>query len=190
MRHRLNRPGTLELWIDEAHDRFGENSGREVRDIPKTPKSLMQGEGADIVILTGEELLDRIVAVDPQVQRRFSKMRLERVTEATRGPVLWRLIEDDCWKVDIRPPGRCDLIGRLVHGGRGRFGRCIEGTVNAIGVALREGATTLGISHFAEGWAFQEGCEPGGNVFLSPRWMDLELDMDVGLPPVVRDHTT
>ena len=63
-----------------------------------------------------------------------------------------------------------------MHASRYRFGRCIENTVNAIEDALHNGDAALDVQHFAESWAMQEGCDPGGNVFLAPRWREIDLD--------------
>ena len=47
-----------------------DGSTREIEDMLKTLKSLMQGEGAVIVVLTGSETLWQIASYDDQVKRR------------------------------------------------------------------------------------------------------------------------
>ena len=176
VRKRLQLLGMVVLWIDEAHDLFHTASTREIEDMLKTLKSLMQGDGAVIVILTGVESLWQIASFEPQVQRRYSKIRLPPVCEATDGDDVWRLICGYCVKAGLAPPDRGDLVGRLMHASRYRFGRCIENTVNAIEDALHNGDEALDVQHFAESWAMQEGCDPGGNVFLAPQWREIDLD--------------
>jgi len=176
VRQRLRLRGTVVLWIDEAHDLFESASSREISDMLKTLKALMQGEGAVIVILTGIESLWRIASFDDQVKRRFGKIALPAVTSPADGERLWRLIEKFCARAGLEAPERGDLVDRLIHAGRARFGRCIEQIINAIEVALREGATRLEITHFATAFTMQEGCDPGDNVFLAPRWSQIDLD--------------
>ena len=70
VRYRLQLLKTVVLWIDEAHDLFRNGSAREIEDMLKSLKSLMQGEGAVIVVLTGSETLWQIASYDDQVKRR------------------------------------------------------------------------------------------------------------------------
>jgi len=175
VRQRLQELGTVVLWIDEAHDLFKPGASRETRDILDTFKILMQDEGAVIIVLSGIETLWQITSADEQVKRRFSKIGLPAVNATKDGALLWRLIEHFCASAELSVPARADLVERLIHASRARFGRCIEQLIHAIEVALLQGAETLDIQHFAEAWAMQEGCAPGENVFLSPRWSRIDL---------------
>jgi hypothetical protein len=38
-----------------------------------------------------------------------------------------------------------------------------------------KGDSQLSRDHFAEAWVVQEGCEPGGNVFVSQKWSQINL---------------
>lgn len=172
VRTRLALLGVVVLWIEEAHDLFRNSSQREVEDILKT---LMQGEGAVIVALTGIETLWQIASFDDQVKRRYSKIELPAVTGAADGGAIWKLIGQYCVKAGLEFPERGDLVERLIHASRARFGRCIENIINGIEVALINGDDGLHIRHFAEAWAMAEGCDPGENVFLSPRWLQIDL---------------
>lgn len=176
VRQRMQRLGTVVLWIDEAHDLFRANKPHEIEDMLKTLKALMQGDGAVIVILTGIEILWQIASFDDQVKRRYSKVDLPSVSEATDGKLLWRIIEKYSADAGLEPPEQGDLVARLVHASRGRFGRCIENTINAIETALLAGDEFLDVQHFAEAWGMQEGCALGENVFLSPRWSQIDLN--------------
>lgn len=62
VRHRLQELGTVILWIDEAHDMF--RAGKDIEDILKVLKSVMQGEGAVILVLTGVETLWQMASYD------------------------------------------------------------------------------------------------------------------------------
>lgn len=81
VRARLKMLGVSILWIDEAHDLFCKDSAMLLRAM----KALMQGDEAVIVILSGTERLNEVIRSDPQVQRRFSTMRLHPVSAATDG---------------------------------------------------------------------------------------------------------
>lgn len=58
--------------------------------------------------------------------------------------------------------------------------------VGAIEFALEAGASRLDIAHFAEFWAMQEGCPPGGNVFLAPDWPQIDPDRNEADDPPAR----
>lgn len=174
VRQRLQLLGTAVLWIDEAHDLFLGNA-RESGDILKTLKALMQGEGAVVVILTGVETLWRMTSCDDQVKRRYSKVELPALTAAQDGRSLEGLIAKYASAAGLAAPRDADLPARVIHAGRGRFGRCIETTINAIEIALLERAPALEAGHFAEAFAMAEGCAPAENVFLTPRWSQIDL---------------
>jgi len=176
VRKRLQLLGIVVLWIDEAHDLFGSANRREVDDILKTLKALMQGDGSVIVVLSGVERLWELAQSDAQVKRRFSKLALPPVSPSSDTERLWKLMESYCEQSGLNPPDRDDLVARLIHGSRGLFGRCIENIINAIEDALLNGDDTLDAQHFAESYAMAEGCDPATNVFLAQHWADIDPD--------------
>ncbi|ULB11858.1 TniB family NTP-binding protein [Cereibacter azotoformans] len=180
VRHRLAMFGISMLWIDEAHDLFHENSRREIEDMIATLKSLMQGPGAVSIVLTGTEKLWEIVGVDPQLSRRLTRLTFAPIDETMHGARLCEVIEDFCKRAGLSAPPEQDLVARLIHASRGRFGRCIERTIQAIEEALRNGDRCLDMQHFAEAFMLQEGCAPDRNVFLHPAWRQIDVDA----PPV------
>lgn len=113
-------------------------------------KSMMQGDDAVIVILSGTERLSNIIRSDPQVQRRFSTINLAPVSEATDGDELFGLISDYCARAGLGLDLGDELEGRLCHGARYRFGRCIEIILTSIERALWAGSEVLTDQHFAE----------------------------------------
>lgn len=173
VRFRLRKLGTVVLWIDEAHDLF--RAGKDVEDILKMLKSVMQGEGAVILILTGTEKLWQMASYDDQVKRRYSKVTLPVVSAVTHEKMLRGFINGFCKQAGLVPPTEADLIERLVYASRSRFGRCIEHIIAALEMAALAGDTQVTAQHFAEAWAMQEGAVPGKNVFLSPRWAQIDL---------------
>lgn len=170
---RLRLLGTVVLWIDEAHDLF--RAGKGIEDILKMLKSVMEGEGAVILVLTGIDKLWQMASYDDQVKRRYSKVTMPAISAATHEKSLRSLIQSFCDEVGLLPPGESDLIDRLVYASRHRFGRSIENIVAALEMAVLKGETEVTVQHFAEAWAMQEGVMPGKNVFLSPRWSEIDL---------------
>jgi len=175
-RHRMSLLGIAVLWIDEAHDLFLSGSAREIDEMLKTLKSLMQGDSAVIVILSGTERLKGITSFDPQVSRRFSKIFPPDLQQGADNADLEDLIRSYCAEAGLVPDLTGDLAGRLIHASRKRFGRAIETLIDAIECALREGGDRLGIEHFAEAWGMKEGCPWNENVFVVPDWSSVVLD--------------
>ena len=171
--HRFQLNGTVVLWIDEAHDLF--RKGYETEAMLNTLKWLMQGEHPVIVVLTGVGALGRIAAYDDQVNRRYSKIVQPSVQDAVDGARLRGIFNAYCELAGLKTPSDPDLIPRLIHASRHRFGRCIETMINAIEIALLDRETELRMEHFADNFAMQEGCLPSRNVFVSPMWRDINL---------------
>ena len=146
---------TVALWIDEAHDLFCTDKNLILRAI----KSLMQGDSAVIIILSGTEKLADILRSDPQVQRRFSTLVLPPVdADANREDIL-AIIDAHCEIAGLAAPAEDDLVDRLVHAARRRFGLCIEYSIAAIEQALQQGTDQLDLHHFAAAWALLVGTE-------------------------------
>ncbi|RDC69002.1 AAA family ATPase [Rhodovulum sp. 12E13] len=183
-RIRLKTRGVVVLWIDEVHNLFRTGADRDVREILDAFKSLMQGgDEAVVLILSGTRLLFDMTKIDPETSRRLTKLHMPVLCDAVHGDELRGLIEAYCAKAGLEPPDRGDLVGRLIHGARGAFGRCLDMTINAIEEALTEGHRQLDIQHFADAFAMHEGCDPEGNVFLAPSYADIELDLDPDRDP-------
>lgn len=175
VRVRLACCGAVVLWIDEAHDLFRKRSTSEVEDMLRMLKSLMLGDGAVIVILTGVDALWRIASCDDQVKRRYSKIELPPISNVRDGKALARQIAIFCERAGMAPPTEPDLIPRLIFASRERFGRCIENIIHAIELALKDGADQLDMQHFAEAWTMQEERGFRENVFLAPDWSRIDL---------------
>ncbi|TFL19782.1 TniB family NTP-binding protein [Jannaschia formosa] len=177
-RHRVRTLGTAVLWIDEAHDLFR----RENENILPALKSLMQGDGAVVLILTGTEALDQVIRSDPQVKRRLSTVRIPDVSVEHDRENFESLIEEYCDLVELEAAIESDLVDRLAHGARHQFGRVITTIVEAIEQALVSGDAVLTTQHFAEAYDLKEGCEPDRNVSLLPDWHRIDPDSDPFAP--------
>lgn len=174
VRHRFNLLGTVVLWIDEAHDLFPNGSKSEAPQILKTLKSLMQREGAVIVILSGVESLWDSLLFDEQVERRYQHFELPPVATASDCKLIWRILTSFCDHAGLQTPPRGDLVERLLHAARHRFGLCIEQMISAIEIALTRRDAALDVQHFADAYFKRKGCSIGSNIFLAPRWSSIE----------------
>jgi len=175
VRHHFKLRGTAILWIDEAHDLFGAGSRFKIDVFLKTVRNLMQGDGAVSVVLSGVETLWQIAACDAQVTRRYWRLPLADISPHSDRGALTKVTANFCEAVGMRPPTDEDLVDRLVHASRNRFGRCIENILAALETAALDDADELTINHFAESWGMQEGCAMGQNVFLARHWAKIDL---------------
>lgn len=173
LRERILMLGIVAIWIDEAHDLFCADRNLILRAL----KSLMQGDAAVIVILSGTAALAEVVRSDPQVQRRFTSLILPPVDPDAERDQISGLIETYCQRAGLAPPIERDLIGRLTHAARYRFGRTVETVVNAIECALTNGDDQLDIDHFAQAYAMQEGALLERNVFFVEDWWNIKPDL-------------
>ncbi|MER2510361.1 MAG: ATP-binding protein [Amaricoccus sp.] len=115
VRHRLSHLGIVVLWIDEAQDLFLCRSAREIDDMLKMLKSLMQGDTAVILILSGTERLSEITSYDPQVNRRFTKVVPRDLAIGADEARLSKLVREYASRAEDAV--RCD--GTVVWGRRG-----------------------------------------------------------------------
>ena len=172
VRHRLDLMGCIILWIDEAHDLFNKDSNLILRAL----KTLMQGDGAIIVVLSGTMELANYVRSDPQVQRRFSTLVLPQVTVEHDLERFNAVIANYAAKAGLGWGGNKLIVERLFLASRYVFGRCVETIYCAIEEALLEGASALTLDHFARTWALQEGCSADNNVFMADEWWAIRPD--------------
>lgn len=172
LRHRLQLLGISVLWIDEAQDLFCADRKLILRAL----KSLMQGDDAVIVVLSGTEDLAKVIRTDPQVQRRFTAMVLPDLVEQVDGDSFRDVITQYCERVGLGAPIEADLIGRIFHGARYRFGRALELLLQAMEFAIERGDDDLDIGHFAAAYAMNEACTAADNVFYAEHYWLLKPD--------------
>lgn len=176
VRHRLGLLGIAVLWIDEAHDMFLSGAAREIDDMLRMLKSLMQGDAAVIVILSGTDRLAAVTSYDPQVTRRFTRVVPKDLVAGASDGAVSDLVARYARRAGLGLDWSDGMSARLIHGSRGRFGRAVETVVNAIERALTDGDDVLGPMHFAEAWTMQEGCAWENNVFVADDWATRNLD--------------
>lgn len=172
LRHRLQLLGISVLWIDEAQDLFCADRKLILRAL----KSLMQGDDAVIVVLSGTEDLAKVIRTDPQVQRRFAAMVLPDLVEQVDGDSFRDVITQYCERVGLGATIEADLIGRIFHGACYRFGRALELLLQAMEIAIGRGDDDLDIGHFAAAYAMNEACTAADNVFYAEHYWLLKPD--------------
>jgi type II secretory pathway predicted ATPase ExeA len=177
-RHRLSMLGTAVVWIDEAQDLFCADRKLILRAL----KSLMQGDNAVAVVLSGTEELAEVIRSDAQVQRRFTAMILPEMVEALHGDMYITVMTDYCGRVGLEPPVEADLISRIFHGARYRFGRAIELLLLAMEFAIERDDAFLTIDHFASAYAMNEACPASKNVFYVDNYHVLDTDAGDNVP--------
>lgn len=171
-RHRISILGTAVVWIDEAQDLFCADRKLILRAL----KSLMQGDSAVAVVLSGTEDLAEVIRSDAQVKRRFTSMVLPEMVEAVHGDMYRTIMSDYCGRIGLEPPVEADLTGRVFHGARYRFGRAIELLLTAMEFAIERDDTFLSNDHFASAYALNEGCTASQNVFYVDNYHVLDPD--------------
>lgn len=177
IKHRLGVLGTVLLWLDEAQDLIYSDTPNEIDKMLKNVKSLMQGDNAVIVVLSGTERLFDLTAVDAQVNRRFTKILPRPLIPGTDDEAtVTELISHYCEEAGLKFNSHTDLAGRVIYGGRGKFGRSLETVLNSVENALLEGAEALTLDHFAAAWTAQEGCAWDQNIFAVPDFTSIILD--------------
>lgn len=171
-RHRIGMLETALVWVDEAQDLFCADRKLILRAL----KSLMQGDNAVAVVLSGTEELAEVIRSDAQVKRRFTAMGLPEMVETVHGDMYRAVLADYCGRVGLEPPVEPDLIGRVFHGARYRFGRAIELLLLAMEFAIEQDDEYLTIDHFASAYAMNEACPASENVFYADNYHVLDPD--------------
>lgn len=69
-----------------------------------------------------------------------------------------------------------DLVARVFHGARYRFGRAVELLLSAMEFAIARDADHLTIDHFASAYAMNEACPASQNVFYADNYVLLKPD--------------
>lgn len=144
--HRLAQRGITVLWVDEAHHLLG---GKENVEVRQRLKSLMQGDKAMALIVSGIPLLDANIRQDPETNRRFlARVVLGPIqTEQERGK-LREFFGRCCELARLAPPRDPYLVERLEAVTHSSLGGSIEMFQKAIYRALRRRDGQLALEDF------------------------------------------
>jgi hypothetical protein len=175
VRFRLARRGVTLLWLDEAHDLFRSAASAETHNMFRMLKGLMQGDHPVVLVLSGTERLSAITSIDPQVSRRFTKIRPKPLAFGVDNARIKSLVEGYAARASLQVAFDGDNINRLIYGSRYRFGRCVVCILEAIECALMDDADVLEAKHFEDAWAQREGCDVDENVFSAVEWQAIKL---------------
>lgn len=141
--HRLAQRGITILWIDEVHHLLG---GKETAEVLQRPKSLMQGDKAMALIVSGIPLLDAHIRQDRETDRRFlARVVLGPIRTDQERSKLLEFMDRCCELARLRSPRDPYLVERLEAVTHASLGGAIEMFQKAIYRALRrrDGELTL-----------------------------------------------
>ena len=99
------------------------------------------------------------------------------IIDATEGNVLRAVLAKFCDIAGLEPPNERDLVPRLIHACRGRFGVCIEKTIKAIEFGLNGGVSRLTLLNYSEAWSATETRSHEQNAFANPQWASIDLSI-------------
>ena len=183
IKHRMRVLGVYLIWIDEAHDLFNNGTNTEAHDMFKMLKSLMQGEHPVVVIISGTERLIDLTRLDPQIDRRFAKLKPAPLEVGVDTDDMEQVINSYASQANLKIGLPDDFMVRLFHASNYMLGRSIVCILDAIECALETGDSVLKIKHFIEAWGFQKGCSLEQNVFFAKDWQSLnDRNEDVDSP--------
>ncbi|QIR85100.1 TniB family NTP-binding protein [Paracoccus sp. AK26] len=174
VRHRLQLLGVRVLWLDEAQDVFRSGKPTEVSAIANTLKSLMKGDGAVSVVLSGLETLSSFVRQDDQLSRRMSFYHLSSLDPDRDAEAVMGLLASKSHDAGLRLDASEALPLRLISACDGRFGLMIELVTEACELALEEGAGVLDAMIMADAWADRTDVMIHENHFLAADWKVLD----------------
>lgn len=143
---RLASLGITILWLDEAHHML--ELQKERTDVLRRFKTLLQGDNAIALVVSGIPSLADKVQEDEETNERFFRIQLGPIQTEREKQELRAFIEACCKKVQLTLPTDAHLIERLVYGTNGSLGRSMECTHSAIGRALRRADGLLTLDDF------------------------------------------
>ncbi|WP_096785340.1 TniB family NTP-binding protein [Rhodobacter sp. CZR27] len=173
--HRLGKLGITILCLDETHHLL--KAKNELEDVLQRLKSLMQGENALALVVSGVPSLDAAIRQDRETSRRFAvRIALQPIrTHEERGR-LKDFIARCCALAKLALPDDPHLVERLAAATHGSFGRSIDLMHGAIYRALRRGNGRLTLDDFRQSFDLERGA-PGVGPFGPEDWPSLEAHL-------------
>ncbi len=179
---RLNAMGKIVLCVEEFQHVVHNVPEKDQETVADTLKNLMETERVSLV-LSGVETLLPFLALDPQLDRRMTKVFFPRLT-----PTDLDLVADMVHAyvqeagLQIAYADGDALFARLVHASLNAFGLSIENTISAIAYCKVKGEATLTREHFAAVYAAKSGKAAPDNPFLAERWHEIVCKTSVEEP--------
>jgi hypothetical protein len=170
---RLNAMGKIVLCIEEFQHVVHNVPVKDQETVADTLKNLMETERISLV-LSGVETLIPFFALDPQLDRRMTKVYFHRLTPADLDLVadmVHAYVEEAGLQIAYSDSDA--VFARLVHASLYAWGLTIEMTISAIAFCKQKGDTALTREHFASVYAAKSGKPAPDNPFLAERWHEI-----------------
>jgi hypothetical protein len=173
--NKLASLGITVLWLDEAHHML--ELHKEMTDVLRRLKTLMQGDRAIALIVSGIPSLDQKIQTDEETDERFFRIRLGPMQTERELSDLKSFIERSCQEMRLEMPVDPHLVDRLSFGTSGSLGRSIECTQSAIGRALRRADGLLILDDFRRSYNLKRSNSDDGPFDPEP-WPVLKDILD------------
>jgi hypothetical protein len=170
---RLNQMGKIVLCIEEFQHVVHNVPEKDQETVADTLKNLMETERVSLIV-SGVETLIPFLALDPQLDRRMTKVNFNLLTPADLdllADVVHAYVEEA--GLQIAYSNSDALFARLAHASLYALGLSIETTISAIAYCKQTHATTLTRDHFASVYASKSGKAAPDNPFLAERWHEI-----------------
>jgi hypothetical protein len=170
---RLNAMGKIVLAIEEFQHVVHNVPVKDQETVADALKTLMETERITLT-LSGVETLLPFLALDPQLDRRLTKVAFRRLTPADLDQVadmVHTYVEEA--GLQIAYEDNEELFARLAHASLYALGLSIETTISAIAHCKGTGEATLTREHFASVYAAKSGKAAPDNPFLADRWHEI-----------------
>jgi hypothetical protein len=182
-RHQMRALGIRFLHIDELQHLFQVRDPGEVQRVRNMLKSLLAPRGwpPTFLFLSGMPEIVPVLQEDIQVKRRCPPVQFAALT-GKDAMLIRRTVDFFAGKasLDASELSVDDFIARLMHGGLGQLGICIEIIQDAIREAFDEVSPMLRLEDFATVYAERSGCRPDANVFTASDWWSIDVRSSFG----------
>ncbi|MET4085624.1 TniB family NTP-binding protein [Bradyrhizobium sp. S3.5.5] len=190
---RLNAMPKIVLAIEEFQHVVHNLSEKDQQAVADILKHLMEVERITVII-SGIETLLPFLALDPQLDRRMTKVYFHRLTP-TDTPKVADMVHAYAEEagLEIAYSDEEVLFPRLMHASLQAWGLSIENTISAIACCKQKGDTTLTKDHFASVYAAKTGKAVPENPFLADRWHEIVCktavhEADAAGPPLATER--
>ncbi|MCC8944189.1 TniB family NTP-binding protein [Bradyrhizobium sp. Arg62] len=170
---RLNAMGKIVLCIEEFQHVVHNVPEKDQQTVADTLKNLMETERISL-ILSGVETLIPFLALDPQLDRRMTKVYFHRLTSEDLeliADMVHTYVEEAGLQIAYSDSDA--LFARLTHASLYALGLSIENTISAIAYCKGKGDATLTREHYAAIYAAKSGKAASENPFLAERWHEI-----------------
>lgn len=170
---RLNAMGKIFLFIEEFQHVVHNVSIRDQETVADTLKNLMETERVSLII-SGVETLTPFIALDPQLDRRLTKIYFRKLMPKDQD-ILADMVHAYAAEagIDVAYSDGDHLFARLAHASLDALGLSIETTIAAIAQCLRKSEKVLMREHFSAVYAAKTGQDAPNNPFLAERWHEV-----------------